>query len=146
MIAGAMLRHVVHSPDEAEGSATLGPLIAQIGKNFWRSMGPRISAKTINNSIWPKYRKVATFWAAYLTLTDAQGAALVDNGANERLPCLPRDLGLFLALADEYRIWGEIARMKRRRETILTPGNSISVPSYLQLPGVALAIPAPLAN
>jgi len=91
-----------------------------------------MSRKTIDNEIWPTYRSVAPLWAAHLAMT----------AANLRgpFPCSPDELGVFLAVAEDYRKRGEAGKVPcSPQPTILRPGETVSAPPSIELPPIATA-------
>ena len=125
IISGAILRHVLGMAALAPDDATMAPVISRIAQ---RHVSERISEKTINNRIWPKYRCVAAYWAAYLEFVERREA--------REIPCRPHELGLFLGTAEDFRAKAEKTRMKRRRETLLDPGKTVAIPTSLTLPKI----------
>jgi hypothetical protein len=76
----------------------------------------RISFKTISATIWPSYRRVAHYWAAYL-----------HRGAGE-FPCQLDDLDNFLALAEAFRSAGEGTRTHQSPTSLLRRGEAFRFP------------------
>ena len=128
VIAGKILHDAVGlaAIDPTKAKASISRTKQVMGRAFWRQ---RLSEKTINNSVWPVYRCVAHFWAAWLYRAhDAPS-----------FPCTPNELGLFLAIADEFRRLGETFRTPQSpSKAILRCGESMSVPPGLLLPRVTL--------
>lgn len=110
MIAGAILLEALNKP---KPTATIKKRIARafVGEQ-------RVSVSTIDNRIWRDYRCVAAYWAAYLALDVQSGV----------IPCRAADLPRFLALADDFRRRGEVARSNPKSpETLLRAGETIAV-------------------
>lgn len=117
VIAGSMLCHVVSMAVLAPELATLSDISIRIAKRWARE---RVSVKTINK-IWPAYRPVAAYWAAYIALAESRGPV-------EQIPCRPDEVPLFLAIAWKYRGLAENTRMKQRGETLLKSGETLDLP------------------
>jgi hypothetical protein len=94
----------------------------------------RTSPKTFENKIWPTYRCVAAFWAAWLNLNKYHpGLAF---------PCSVQLLGEFLATAEHYRRRGESHKMKQSRWPWLLPVTEmVRIPQLLELPQSTAALP-----
>ena len=100
-------------------------------KNALADRYARLSPKTITNTVWPRYRPVAHFWAAhFLETKDPEGWVF---------PCRMRDLALFLATAEAFRRRGEKIRSNLKSPTtVLRQGQAIMIPPALALPEVEL--------
>ena len=108
--------------------------------------GQRLSKKTIDNAVWPRFRPVANLWAAHNHRSRETGNAM--------FPCRVRDLDIFLAVAEAYRRRGEIVRSAPQATTpVLRSGETVMIPPALALPEIELpfspeklSIPDPLGN
>jgi hypothetical protein len=132
-VAGAMLHRAVERA-AVEGSVNLGKIaqeVVQASAGLRRQHGMRLSVKTINNRIWPDYRSVAHFWAAYVTALDE---------GQKAFPCSIGGLPAFLATAEAYRKAGETVQTKQG--PVMRPGESVLVPDFLTLPTLALEFAA----
>jgi hypothetical protein len=130
-IAGALLYEIVGCADP--GKIGLGLAQKRIARRFGRE---RISSKTISNSVWPKFRCVAVYWAAYAAL----------GAAGPHIPCRPSDLGVFLAMADQFRELGENTRTPHSPEPLLRTGETIIIPPSIELPRGKLRFRYPQAT
>jgi hypothetical protein len=83
----------------------------------------RISEKTFDNDVWPRFKSVAHFWAA------AFKAQKFDGG--RAFPCDLANLAAFLSDAEFYRLEGERARTWKAKEPILREGDAIMLPKSL---------------
>jgi hypothetical protein len=129
-IAGTILYHSVGMLAIDPAAAPASALKAQIAKKWARR---RISEKTINQTIWPTYRCVSALWAAHIWWRQKTACTTV-------FPCLPGDLGEFLAVAEEFRTRGESLKVPGSPEpTILRKSETIRVPPNLILPHIDLA-------
>ena len=99
-IAGKIFFEAVGIEHCSSGGANLSRTKKEIAERFSKTLKIRMSEKTINNSVWPTYRSVSPFWAAWLYNWDTTGG----------FPCNPSDLGMFLATADAFRRRGETTR------------------------------------
>jgi hypothetical protein len=84
------------------------------------------NAHTFENHVWPKFRRVAHFWAASLHINAGK-----PNKAN-RLPCACSDLPQFLALAEGFKHMGETTRAKQARRPILNSDETVTLPAELR--------------
>jgi len=127
MVAGERLREAIGFQDiERRTMADIDEALAVL---LWRTQ--RLSAKTINNMVWPRYRSVAHLWAAYIHRTRETGV--------DAFPTSPTGLALFLAVADEYRRRGEVTRSTvKSPATILRAGDAVMTPDAIALPVVDL--------
>jgi hypothetical protein len=126
MVAGGILRQGV-GYSEVDPSQTS---LSQVKKRMVGTLGglipKKITEKTINDSIWPMYRSVAAYWAAYSVV-------------GPEWPCTTSTLDKFLAIAEEFRRRGEATRGRQSPEpTILRRGETVAIPSGLQLPAFTL--------
>jgi hypothetical protein len=84
------------------------------------------NAHTFENHVWPKFRRVAHFWAASLHINAGK-----PNEAN-RFPCACSELPLFLALAEGFKHMGETTRAKQARRPILNRDETVTLPAELR--------------
>jgi hypothetical protein len=129
-IAGMILQRVVHGGSENGNSeeTAMGRIIRNVSELFYPRW--RLSPKTIENSVWPKFRSVSHFWAAYVTAPPSK----------PRSACFPCELTMltdFLAQAEAFRRAGENKQTWRSPRAILLPGECVALPSGLNLPTVA---------
>lgn len=122
-IAGEILRRAVDQAGREGDNVNLREIIGQIVKAYapYRSAGKvhlTPSVKTIVNTIWPRYRPVAHFWAAFL--------GRIENGAGRAFPCSLDELPAFLKSARRYLGAGQEARTKQG--PVLRPGESVGIP------------------
>ena len=118
VVAGMILyeavgRHDIGS-ENTEMSVIKSALVALLGPE------QRLSQKTIDNTVWPRYRPVAHLWAAFIDRS-------LETNSNT-LPCRGRDLPLFLATAEAYRRRGETIRSTPKSpNTVLRPGEAVII-------------------
>jgi hypothetical protein len=125
-IAGWLLARAIIE-GQTSGTVNLGSIIKQFihGSKQFRSPDlMRISEKTINNAVWPEFRSVAHYWAAYV----------LDKSVPKEWPCAISNLGMFLATAEAFREAGEAVRTKQG--PVLRLGESVRAPETLLLPTV----------
>jgi hypothetical protein len=123
MIAGEVLKEIVFGAELPAGDFTLTAIKKRIASRFIQE---RISVSTINNSIWRDYRRVAAYWAAFITI-----------GMPTTFPCRPAILGVFLSLADDFRRRAEtIHTPQSPKKTLLREGETVAIPSSIHLPPV----------
>jgi hypothetical protein len=129
-IPGIILAHTVGEVaiNPKSEKASIGWIIEKLSKSVYPKW--RLMPKTIENTVWPKFRSVSHFWAAYVT------AAYSKPGAP--FPCRVDTLIDFLAKADAFRTAGEATKTRRSPRVILMPGESVRIPSNLKLPKVSL--------
>ncbi len=121
-IAGGIVRHVVAMATLMPEKATVTDAKKLLAATFARQYK---STKSIDNKLWPAYRPVAAYWAAWITLNETRGAV-------EQLPCRPDEVPLFLAIAEKYRTRAESTRLKQRgEETLLRAGETLSLPDSI---------------
>lgn len=121
-IAGGIVSHVVAMATLMPEKATVTDAKKLLAAKFSRR---RKSVKIIDNRIWPAYRCVAPYWAAWLSLSEMRGPV-------EQLPCRPDEVPLFLAIAEKYRTRAESTRLKQRgEETLLRAGETLSLPDSI---------------
>lgn len=121
-IAGGTLYHVLASGGEMTLTEARQRVCARLKGVY------QIEPKTIENDIWPRFKRVAHLWAAY-------------NQTSRRdptFPCKPEDLPLFLAEAEKYRMDAERVRAKRAPRMLLEPGEAVCVPDDVTLPVVEI--------
>ncbi len=126
-VAGKLLHEAVGLHEIGRENAGLGGIKSMLADRL--GPGRHLSQKTIDNTIWPRYRAVAHFWAAHCSEYTGSGG----------FPCRTRDLALFLATAEAYRRLGETTRSTSKSPTtILRPGEAVMIPPTLALPEIAL--------
>ena len=129
LVAGMVLDEAVGLHDIGRENTGLAGIKSAVATR----LGPeqRLSQKTIDNTVWPSYRSVVHFWAAYLQRSQETDSAT--------FPCRGRDLSLFLAVAEVYRRRGETIRSTPKSpSTVLRPGDAVMIPPALALPEVEL--------
>lgn len=130
MIVGAMLRNAVGYQDIDPDRATMGKTKCAIASRFAADMSAppasrRLSVKTIDNVIWPAFRSVAPYWAAYIHRARETGERI--------FPFRADDLVTFLAVAEAYRREGERVRSNAKApSTVLQPGECLMPPLAIQ--------------
>jgi hypothetical protein len=81
-----------------------------------------ISAKTINNTVWPRYRCVSHLWAAYI------------GGPKKGCPCTEAELPDFLGAAEAFRLAGERTKAwKSPEDRILRPEEMARLPDAVKV-------------
>lgn len=135
VLVGGVLHGVIGALREDPDGATKGAIIdkcievAQRPKNGKRPSW-RISSSTFNNEIWPQFKSVAHFWAAYFAWCYyLKGSEYYFPKGN--FPCRCSDLREFLSDAEAYRISGEAARTKQSRTPVLCAGHAVVLPDCL---------------
>ena len=104
--------------------ASIGNSIETAKKKFYPQW--RVSVKHINNVVWPRYKAVSHFWAAYwLRFKEAKTAP-------PPFPCDCLDMGDFLATADELRTLAETVRTFKAPAPILASNLAVRVPFDVQ--------------
>ncbi len=73
--------------------------------------GQSIDDRNFQNHIWPKFRKVAHFWAATLHQQESASAPV--------FPCSVSQLPEFLGLAEGFRRLGEATRTRRGTQLLI---------------------------
>jgi hypothetical protein len=128
-IAGIILAHTVNEVaiNAKSEKASIGWIIKKLSKSIYPKW--RLMPKTIENAVWPKFRSVSHFWAAYVT------AAYSKSGSP--FPCRVDTLTDFLAKADAYRAVGETTRTRRSPRILLMPGECVGIPPNLRLPKIS---------
>lgn len=130
MVAGGILVEVVGASAVGRENVGLAGIKSMLAARL--SRWGRLSQKTIDNSVWPRYRSVAHFWAAHILISKE-----TDSSA---LPCRLRDLDLFLATADACRLRGEGIRSAPQATTpVLRQGEAVLIPPALALPEIELS-------
>jgi hypothetical protein len=116
-IAGTILHTIVSEVAVEKNSdrASMQRVIADLSKIFYPRW--RLAPKTIENTVWPQFRKVAHYWAAYIQGTFSQPP--------EPFPCRLANLSGFLSTAEAFRHAGEATRTKRSPRPILLPSESV---------------------
>jgi hypothetical protein len=133
LIAGIMLRDFIAAAADG-GRPKDGSLRSIIKILSDRFKGHKCSPQTINCEVWPKFKKVSHFWAAYIH------AALSGSVGSRPFPCTIETLPVFLAMAEEFRMLGEATRGWRSREpSILTEGECVGLALDFHLPKVVLS-------
>jgi hypothetical protein len=129
-IAGMILQRVVRGSSENANSeeSSMGRIIRNVSELYYPRW--RLSPKTIENSVWPKFRGVSHFWAAYVTAPHSKPRSA-------SFPCELTMLTDFLAQAEAFRRAGEDKQTWRSPRAILLPGECVALPSGLNLPRVA---------
>jgi hypothetical protein len=110
LIVGSMLSGVL------SGKGKLGQMRNDLAKRH------AISPSLIQTDIWPNYKAVAPYWAAYMRL-DTRGP----------LPCQPQELWKFLDLSENLRLAGEQFRGRHAPRPLLKIGETIQIPKELTL-------------
>lgn len=129
LVAGLVVWRALALNEHDPGSAAISKSVGDIAQRVWPAW--RLSPKSINNKVLPRFRAVVHLWCAYA------GAAL--EGA-DTFPCRTRDLPPFLATAEAYRARGEATRLPHAPTTVLRPGDAVTLPPELarRLPAIAL--------
>jgi hypothetical protein len=127
MVAGNILLKAIWAA-KAGKPEPVGPTKDRLAKDLWRVPGARgISVFTIDKSVWPDYRCVSPYWAAYQHLRLGERAGLP-------IPCSAGELGYFLAIADEIRLHGEVLHTPQSPDpTLLRPGETVALPAGIKL-------------
>jgi hypothetical protein len=129
-VAGKILLEAVGMSRIAPEYVNLSRIKVATAEVFREGLGIRMTEKTIDNRLWPTYRAVSSFWAAWLLTTP---------DPKNRFPCCPSDLGTLLATADALRRLGERTHTPQSpKATVLRRGESIMVPPTIALPAVSL--------
>lgn len=132
IIAGRILRHLVSAvaADKQSDQASMKWIIGSLSTEYYPEF--RLSPKTIENSLWPNYRPVAHFWAAY-----------VDFAVSRRdpvFPCRLDRLPEFLGAAKAFGDAGETMQTYRSPGPILRASETVQLPKSVQVPKMNLAI------
>ncbi len=130
MIIGEVLQRQIELNCIGDMSVTKGELIRDAVKKFNKTKDGgflRISPKTINTYIWPRFHSVAHFWAACVA------ANILNDNPNGAFPCRLDVLPKFLADAEAYRIKGEAIRPRQASGTILNSEETLRLPQWLHV-------------
>jgi hypothetical protein len=113
-ISGLILRTTLaRAGSTPEAGASIQGIMKEIAGNFRRQ---RLGFETIRDKIWPRYRCVSHYWAAF---QDAKAK----NDATE-FPFALHEFYAWLAEAERYRQLGERTRTFRARTPILRKGDA----------------------
>lgn len=119
-IAGGILADVVGAAQTGE-PISMGTAISRAARAFcYKRPKWKVTPKTINNSIWPRFRPVAHFWAAY-----------IDKRPADSFPCSPWNLHEFLSTAEAYRLLGESSSTFKAKSTILRRDEMTRLPDAI---------------
>jgi hypothetical protein len=80
--------------------------------------GYKLSKKTFDNEIWPAFRRVSHFWAAYFKRCNID--------LQSPFPCRGEDLRSFLSDTQVYQRMGE-------KNPFLRPGETVKLPARLKV-------------
>jgi|GEM_PF-3731183 len=128
VVAGTILWESVASASSGEARSPIPVVKQRLAKYFGKK---QISQSNINNYILPRYRPVAHLWAARIQRVNA--------GIDNLFPCSFKDIGNFLAMAEEFRKMGEILKLPHSpMSSILRPAETLSLPEGLILPKIRL--------
>jgi len=137
VIAGIMLSEAIASASEGGKSkrSSLSSTIKKLSNTFKQD---RYSPQTINCVVWPEFKKVSHYWAAYIA------TARSESSRNRPFPCRIETLPRFLAIAEEFRMLGETTHSWKSPEpTILRRGESVRLAPDFHLPKVTLVSSPP---
>jgi hypothetical protein len=134
ILAGRILYGAVRGAIAAAADRSMNLVYDDIAKSI--PAAQRLSRKTIENKIWPKYRPVAHFWASYVDHALAKG--------DSAFPCSVGRLGEFLAVAQAFRRLGETMSTPQSPTTILKHHDAVGIPAHIAVPDIIL--PAALSN
>jgi hypothetical protein len=137
VIAGIMLSEAIASASERDSSERTSQrsTIKRLSKTFKQD---RYSPQTINCVVWPEFKKVSHYWAAYITI------ARSETRNNRPFPCRIETLPRFLATAEEFRTLGETTHSWKSPEPfILRRGESVRLAPDFRLPKVTLVSSPP---
>ncbi|PVE26431.1 hypothetical protein DC522_01315 [Microvirga sp. KLBC 81] len=137
-VAGWVFHEAVRRSD-INGLVQFGSVAADVTEFLAKRLRGkiRISKKTFDNAIWPRFRSVAHFWAAYVSNT------LYASEQSQAFPCRLDGLVPFLGISEAYRLKGETLRGKQAADTLLRPSETVRIPTNLQLPMYGLSFSAP---
>ena len=121
VIAGYILHDTVGKIILGLEDASIGKSIATCSQGFWRRF--RVSEKTINNVVWPRYKPVAHFWAAYFSNYLAGDTVW---------PCDVSKISQFLAEAEAYREFGETLKPFKSRHGVIPPDIAVRLPFAIE--------------
>lgn len=130
LVAGWVLHEAIGRAELIGREVRFGEAAADITRYLEKTLRGRfrISKKTFDNSIWPRFRSIAHFWAAY---------ASANMGKDDRsrvFPCTLDQLVPFLSTAEAYRLKGETLRGKHAASPLLRPDETVRLPPDLPLP------------
>lgn len=126
-LCGLIVHVAIDRADRAGASLTLESCKRDAQTAFGKvPNGYPFDLKTLNNTVWNKYRPVAHLWAARLAMPRA------DN--KRGFPCRGSELPLFLARAEEYLERGASLRLKQSPVTLLDKVKAWRAPPDLPLP------------
>ena len=91
------------------------------------------SLSFLDNVLWKDFRPVAHLWLAYLLRQLAE----LSSVSTDKL-CTSGDLLRFLAVAEQLRRDGELARFWKSNQPILHPAHTWKVPSSIRLPELTI--------
>jgi hypothetical protein len=120
VVAGLLLHTAIsNSVNKIYGPSQFARMKGKLAKDGLFGEKP-IDVHTLDNSVWPKYRSVASLWAAYLAMR-----------AEDQMPfpCHLDRIKDLLGTAIAFQRLGESARVKQSRWPVLRPGESISIPA-----------------
>lgn len=84
----------------------------------------KLTAKTVENYVWPTFRPVAHFWAASIDR--------IKSGEDSKFPCSYRKLADYLSFAEGYRVLGESSSTFKSRNNILRAEESARLPPAIE--------------
>lgn len=113
---GLTLAGVLHRRDTGHPRAQVGAVMELVAKRLAGVGDFKLTVKTMNNAVWPRYRSVAHLWAAYVQ------AALVNR--DPIFPCRLDRLADFLHVAEWFRAEGEGWRPKQSDRPVLDTAES----------------------
>lgn len=114
-IAGLVLRECV-------GRLSMGQDV-KLSEAFKDNSHGFLTKKVFDNDVWPKFRPVAHFYAAWVDeLLDEQDGIF---------PCKLSRMRIFLETAESYREAAENLRTKQSPKPILASGEAFRLPEYL---------------
>ena len=134
MTAGMILYEMIGLSEVSSPIAQLTTIKKRIVANFGSTVPQqfRFSLSTVENTIWPHYRMVANFWAAYI--------AQVIRRQDTAFPCRLELVLEFLAYSEYFRLKGEKLRPKQSPSgTVLRPGLTLAVPHEISLPEINIS-------
>jgi hypothetical protein len=131
--SGFILRETIARIQIGAPDATIGASISKMSEIYRRKKdgsGWPLDKKTINNTIWPKYKPVSHFWAAAINYKLQH--------RSEPFPCEKSRLAQFLEEAEAWRTLGASLRTAKASGPILQGVKSITVPFSLPRGRLAL--------
>jgi hypothetical protein len=93
---------------------------------------PKLNAHTFENTIWPRYRPVSHFWAAWLHLAEA-----ISEQSKQAFPCGTDQLAHFLGLSEGVRQLGECTRTKQSPSMVLRSAEGVRVSPEMAIQPIA---------